>query len=204
MIPTTALRPAAIAALAGLGLCGCEARIDNDGHMFQRMADRVSSIPVEKDSPAAADPSPSQARTGDPREPMTVAVVDPLDMPNAADAGLRRAIRAVSDEAQKPAVQAGLRAVIRASVTGEERGSVQLAAFPSEDAARNAWRAMVRAHPDALGGLTPRYERADLGSRGVWFRLKAGPVLSSSQAQEVCSAAGVDARWCASVSAPKA
>jgi hypothetical protein len=62
---------------------------------------------------------------------------------------------------------------------------------------------MVRAHPDALGGLTPRFERADLGSKGVWFRLKAGPVLSQTQAREVCDAAGVDARWCAQASAPR-
>jgi hypothetical protein len=200
MIPTPAPRLAVIA-LAALGLCGCGVKVENDGHMFQRMADRVSAIPVENDA-AAAKSKPSDT-PGEARQPMSVAVVEPLDMPNAADAGLRRAIRAVADEASKPETQAGLRAVIKAAVSGDEPGSVQLAAFPSERSARQAWQAMVRAHPDTLGGLTPRFERADLGSKGVWFRLKAGPVLSQSQAREVCDAAGVDARWCAQASAPR-
>jgi hypothetical protein len=204
MVPSFVLRPALIA-IATIGLSACGVRIDNDGHMFQRMSDRVSAIPVEDPASdlSAAQDQPASAPSKD-QAPVTVAVVDPLDMPNAADAGLRRAIRAVADQTEKPEVQAGLRAAIHAAVTGEERGSVQLAAFPSEDSARQAWRMIVRAHPDALGGLKPSFERADLGAKGVWFRLKAGPVLTASQAREVCAAAGVDGRWCASASAPRA
>jgi hypothetical protein len=74
---------------------------------------------------------------------------------------------------------------------------VQLAAFPNEDDAHAAWRALKAAHPDAFAGLTPTFERADLGPKGVWVRLKVGPVASPEDARRTCAAAGVKALWCA-------
>jgi hypothetical protein len=38
----------------------------------------------------------------------------------------------------------------------------------------------------------------------VWVRIKAGPVVSAADAKQVCAAAGVAARWCASAFNPQA
>jgi hypothetical protein len=65
---------------------------------------------------------------------------------------------------------------------------VQLAAARSEDAARAEWSRLSGKHKDVLGSLSPTVERADLGERGVFFRLKAGPLADRAQADAVCAA----------------
>ena len=64
---------------------------------------------------------------------------------------------------------------------------VQLAAFRSESAARGAWKRYRAANRDLLGKLEPNVERADLGvGRGVFFRLRAGPLADEAAAKRLC------------------
>jgi hypothetical protein len=209
MNPRTLSGLAAVLA-ASLTLGGCGAAVRNDGHMFQRWADAVTSIKVSEDDAAAARPqaqaeapaqaSPTPAAAGG-AAAMKVELVDALQMPTARAAGLRAAVARVDAQLQ------GLRALdtpftadpAPVAVAGPPpaTGMVQLASFPDETAARRAWAALKGAHGDALAGLDARFERVDLGARGVWVRLKAGPVVDAAQAERVCAAAA-DARWCAS------
>jgi len=214
MNPYRVLRPVAVLALAS-GLNGCGATFENDGHMFQRMADKVAAIPVDgADGSSEAQPKAQTVAAARPSQaPLTgpafdVQVGDALDMPNARDAGLRPVLTAVSTLTRAAAsANAGLRGMAEsaaASARPTAGKTVQLAAFPNDKAAHAAWAALQAKSPALLGRLKPEFDHVDLGAKGVWVRIKAGPVVSAADAKQVCAAAGVAARWCASAFNPQA
>ena len=51
---------------------------------------------------------------------------------------------------------------------------VQLAAFRDEASARTAFRKLQGKHSSLLGSLTADIQRADLGDKGIYYRLRAG------------------------------
>ena len=65
---------------------------------------------------------------------------------------------------------------------------VQLAALRSAEAANKAWRQLTKANADLLGKLRPNIVRADLGAeKGVYFRLRAGPLRDEAAAKGLCA-----------------
>lgn len=71
-----------------------------------------------------------------------------------------------------------------------ESGSylVQVAAFRSEDAAEAEWRKSAGEHPDLYRGAGKRIQRADLGAKGVFYRLRIGAFAEKSEAMAFCDA----------------
>jgi hypothetical protein len=63
---------------------------------------------------------------------------------------------------------------------------VQLAAVRSRDRAEKEWERIKTKNDDVLGKLSLSVMRADLGARGVYFRLRAGPLASETEARAVC------------------
>jgi hypothetical protein len=63
---------------------------------------------------------------------------------------------------------------------------VQLAAVRSRDRAEKEWNRIKTKNDDVLGKLSLSVMRADLGARGVYFRLRAGPLASETEARAVC------------------
>lgn len=64
---------------------------------------------------------------------------------------------------------------------------VQLGAFRSEGDAIKAWKNIHRKFSKELTDFQSLVERADLGSKGVFYRLKAGPTSSKSEARRICA-----------------
>ena len=64
---------------------------------------------------------------------------------------------------------------------------VQIAATRDEPAARGEWERLKKAHEDLLGTLSPFVVKADLGDKGVFYRLQAGPVLDHDKADRLCT-----------------
>jgi hypothetical protein len=64
---------------------------------------------------------------------------------------------------------------------------IQLAAVKSEQAARQEWGRMQKAHPDLLGDMRLTVQRADLGDKGVFFRIQGGPLPDRTTAEDVCA-----------------
>ena len=64
---------------------------------------------------------------------------------------------------------------------------VQIASLRSEQAARDQWARLQKAQGDLLGALAPHVQRADLGARGVFFRLQAGPLSDVAAAKALCA-----------------
>ena len=65
---------------------------------------------------------------------------------------------------------------------------IQLASASNRDAVAGAWASMQQRHPEQLGNLQLHIEEADLGDRGVFYRLQAGPVSSREAADSLCAA----------------
>ncbi|MBK8174931.1 MAG: SPOR domain-containing protein [Rhodospirillales bacterium] len=63
---------------------------------------------------------------------------------------------------------------------------IQLFAGRSESDANTAWTRLKSKNADILGGLAPSVARADLGDRGVFYRLRAGPIASEAGARQTC------------------
>ncbi|MEM6781434.1 MAG: SPOR domain-containing protein [Pseudomonadota bacterium] len=73
-------------------------------------------------------------------------------------------------------------------VTGSAAGThyVQIGAVKSAAAAAAGWGTYQKEYSPILSGADHRVQRADLGDKGIYFRIQAGP-FSKAQAGEVCS-----------------
>lgn len=72
---------------------------------------------------------------------------------------------------------------------------VQVAARQSRNEAMQAFSDLQRQYPQLLGGLAPEILRADLGQRGIWYRVGVGPMLQQQAALNFCNqlkSAGAD------------
>lgn len=63
---------------------------------------------------------------------------------------------------------------------------VQLGAVRDEPAARAEWNRLKQRHGDVLGNLELDVERADLGERGIFFRVRGGPLAEEAAARRIC------------------
>lgn len=63
---------------------------------------------------------------------------------------------------------------------------VQVAARQSRNEAMQAFNDLQRRYPQLLGGLAPEVLRADLGQRGIWYRVGIGPMAQQSAAIDFC------------------
>ena len=63
---------------------------------------------------------------------------------------------------------------------------IQLAAVRDEQAAAREWKRLQSRNADLLSGLKLNLVRADLGNRGVFFRLRAGPISERATAVALC------------------
>lgn len=64
---------------------------------------------------------------------------------------------------------------------------VQVGAFRSDEEAAAQWSRLERRLGEFVTGKSPHVERADLGNRGVYHRLRIGPFRSSDEAKTYCS-----------------
>jgi hypothetical protein len=64
--------------------------------------------------------------------------------------------------------------------------AVHLASYRSAKQAESGWVQIKRAHGNVLGSLDHEVSRVTLGSKGTYFRLKAGPLPSVSDAKDLC------------------
>ena len=62
---------------------------------------------------------------------------------------------------------------------------VQLGSIKDASAAGSEWNKLTKKYPTQLSGAKYRVERADLGDRGVFYRIQAGPMAGES-ASEIC------------------
>ncbi|MBX9617391.1 MAG: SPOR domain-containing protein [Caulobacteraceae bacterium] len=214
MTPSSLLRPALVG-LAALTTTSCGV-VGDDARRFESMADAVAGIsldgeqvPVRNAADSGLRPAfvsaEAVANPGD----LRVEVMDPHDLWDARDAGLRGAVEQAAPaliEASVPIVAAAVaeRVVVRTAAPRTEPVSprpvaapaaapaqapvlttLQLGAFSSPDAARAAWT-RIAAAGDSVAALSPRFEAVEVDGRTL-TRLKV--VASQDAARAVCRAA---------------
>jgi cell division septation protein DedD len=118
---------------------------------------------------AAVPPAPVQAPA-----PASAAKPAPLLTPDQV-AALAKPPAKAADPAAKPAA------------TGEGM-RIQLASLRTPEAARDEWTRLKHANADLLGKLTANAVRADLGERGIYYRVEAGPLGDKAAAVRLCNA----------------
>lgn len=64
---------------------------------------------------------------------------------------------------------------------------VQIGSYRTEAGALNGWKILQSAHGVLLGDLEPTIVSADLGARGVFHRLQAGPLADRGAATTLCN-----------------
>ena len=87
----------------------------------------------------------------------------------------------------KPPVKE-VRSAPRFAFDGNGNYLVQISALRSEVAAERAWKEATRKSPDLFEGSQKRIQRADLGSKGVFYRLRVGAFSQRAAATEFCDA----------------
>ena len=68
---------------------------------------------------------------------------------------------------------------------------IQLGSLRSRDAALREWDRLKSPHSDLLGPLRPQIQKVDLGAgRGVFYRLRTGPIAGRAAAERLCADLG--------------
>ena len=63
---------------------------------------------------------------------------------------------------------------------------VQLASVKSDQSARKEWLRLQKVHHALFGDLALDVQRADLGDRGIFYRIRTGPFPNRATAQDMC------------------
>ena len=71
--------------------------------------------------------------------------------------------------------------------SGNQIYRIQLASTPSDTLARQEWERLRTRHPQILSGLALIIEKADLGTKGTFYRVQAGPFQNAKEAQQRCA-----------------
>jgi hypothetical protein len=133
-------------------------------------------------SPAGASPASSaDARTttaAAAASPEPAPIVQPSLTPAAAAAARQLGAAPAANSPNSPAARAA---------PGKAGGlRLQLGAVRSESEARGEWDRLKHKNADLLGNLSGVATRADLGDKGIYYRIQAGPVADASIADRIC------------------
>lgn len=63
---------------------------------------------------------------------------------------------------------------------------LHLASYKSESNVDPGWAQLARQLPGLIDGMSPIMKRVDLGSKGIFYRLHAGPVATRAAADDLC------------------
>ena len=72
---------------------------------------------------------------------------------------------------------------------------VQLAAFRDEPSAQDAFRKLQGKYPDLLGSLSSDIQRADLGDKGIYYRIRVG-YMDKAAADALCASLDAKGQGC--------
>lgn len=94
----------------------------------------------------------------------------------------------VKPVAQTPAKQPVIIPAKAAAVASAAGGAylLQIGAYKSQSDADAAWKTFQAKHAALLSGFGPNVQKADLGDKGVWYRLRVGSFADKGAAAALC------------------
>lgn len=138
--------------------------------------------PMPKPAPAPEPPPQAAA----PPAPQVAALPPPAAVQTQPISPVKPAAPAASPKpAARPAAPPANEA---ARTEAAKSGPVQirLASVRTPDEARTAWARMKRDNADLLGNLRGVAVRTDLGDKGIYYRIEAGPLQDGAVAARLC------------------
>ena len=147
---------------------------------------------------AAPEPAPPEAEAAPDQVPPEAAVVQSVPEPPAPPP-VPPAAKPAAEPASEtlPPVAAPVTAPVTAPVAPQVAALpeattggfvVQLISIRSRDRARPAWAKLQKAHPALMGNRELTIQKADLGDRGVYYRVRAGFFAKRASARDLCNA----------------
>jgi SPOR domain len=128
----------------------------------------TAALPAAAAMPVpAADPPVAAAA---PAKPQQVAAVQPAP---------------VKPKAPKPAVAQA--SATPQAATPNTKYVVQVGSKKNQTEALASFADMQQKYPTLLASYRPMVQKADLGAKGVWYRLRIGPIADKSAAAKLCS-----------------
>ncbi len=138
--------------------------------------------------PVASTQTPTRVAavpTGDPT--ITASIDSTSPTPAARDSSLLAPVRSSASRQPVRIAQGTSTTVSDASATSSGL-RVQIGSFRSAADATKAWDQTVAAHRELIGQRQPYIVEANLGERGIFYRLQIGPLHSSNEARTLCNA----------------
>jgi cell division septation protein DedD len=147
-----------------------------------------AQVPLIQSMPNSEQPGLSEAPAQRSAPPPVVAARPAPPPTPPQPAAQAAAPRAVTPPPPAPTQTAALPPPSAPPAASSGGGSfrLQIASVKSEDAARAEFQRLQKRYPDALGGLGVAYVRVDLGDKGIYYRVQAGPV-DEARATSICS-----------------
>ena len=136
----------------------------------------ATQSPVELPAPTPVPPPAAKPAPAAPPTAVARAEAPPvrLEPPPAAPPATIRSTPAPAP-APVPAV---------AAVSG--KAVLQIGAYETPDIANGAWAAFKARHGAVVGDLAQDIQKADLGAKGIWYRLRVGPFADKAAAASAC------------------
>jgi hypothetical protein len=135
-------------------------------------ATAAPQVPVTAGKPAVSAPVPAPASQQVAAVPQPAAAAKAAAVPPAPVKAVPAAISAPAEAAHKAVAGGGW--------------VVQLGAVHSEKEAQAEWSRVHGANKDTLSGLSSDIVRVDLGAKGIFWRVRGGPV-DEAQARTICA-----------------
>ncbi|MEA1675197.1 SPOR domain-containing protein [Nitrospirillum sp. BR 11163] len=147
------------------------------------VANGATPKPVTPAQAAPAAPQTTQANAPTPLVPPPQPPPQPVAPKPIAAAPVTPAPKPAEKPADKPVAPAAA----APTATGGGSMKLQFASIPSEPQAEAEMQRIQRKHASVLGGLSLRLVKADLGAKGIYYRVQSGPV-DEAQAKRICEA----------------
>lgn len=142
---------------------------------------------VVKQRPAPPAPSPQAATANPPSSSPAADTASPATSPAPAVTPPAAPQVAVTPPAP---VASPAPAAPKVTPSPAAAGSyrLQLGALKTEDAAKTEWLKLQRQNSDVLGKLSLSVSRVEIGAKGTYYRIQAGPIADAEKATQACAA----------------
>lgn len=172
-------------------LSGGGDKADSQGGAEHLLPSPEEPMAMKQPTPPAAAPAPAAA-TPAPTAPAATPGAVPAPTGNVAQQAVPPVAAAVQPEAPAATVAPTAAPAAAAAPATETPAAavtaggyvVQLAAFRDEPSARAEFKKLQKKYP-ALAGLSADIQRADLGAKGIYYRLRGG-YMDKPKAAELC------------------
>ena len=146
---------------------------------------------------ANSEPAPAPAPTPVPAPVPAPAKAEPAKPAAVAPAPVPAKVEPAKPAAKpepKPAAKLDAAKVVSESAS-DNKTKAQLGAYRSEKEAKDAWDKMQKKFNE-LGGRTPVIVKADLGDKGIYFRLRVGGFENATDGKAFCKELSAKGQAC--------